>query len=298
MPSGTFVRCAAVMMMLTLSALVSAQVAAPAATEPNALRIDQPAIVLWPGGAPGSAGRASAETWIPNVDGYHRVTHVDVPVMYAFVPDATKATGAAVLICPGGAHKYLGMDKEGTEVAEGFVAMGVAAFVLKSRLSHAENSPYTLEDSLADVQRALRIIRTRAAEWRVTPTKIGIIGFSAGGELSAMAETRFDAPVTTTDSIDRASARPDFAILMYPAMANVTFTARADAPRTLLIVAADDQSSGDAVPDIYAKLRAVGVSAEAHIYSQGGHGFGSARAEPWRALPVASWMDRVRDWLK
>ena len=135
--------------------------------------------------------------------------------MFVFLPPKEKATGAAVVICPGGGHRYLVMDLEGSLVAEKLNAMGITAFVLKSRLSRAEGSTYKTDvHSLQDAQRAMAIIRSRAKEWFVDPKKVGIMGFSAGGAIAALAETKYDTP----------AAHPDFAVLAYPHMRRGTRT--------------------------------------------------------------------------
>src|SRR5262249_41507399 len=156
-------------------------------------------------------------------DGFHRITNIHKPSMFVFLPPKQKANGAAVIICPGGGHRYLVMDLEGSYVAEKLNAMGIAAFVLKSRLSRAEGSVYRTDvHSLQDAQRAIRIVRSRAKEWSLDPARIGIMGFSAGGEIAALAETRYDDEPAAADATNHISARPDFAVLCYPGIRNGT----------------------------------------------------------------------------
>jgi acetyl esterase/lipase len=175
-------------------AVVSAVFAfVPVAGAADILTFSQPEIRLWPNGAPRSVGIMSPETWNPSTDGFHRVTNINNPSVVVFLPPKSKTNGLAVVICPGGAHQYLVMDLEGSLVAERLNSMGIAAFVLKSRLAHAPGSKYTVEgDSLLDAQRAIRLIRSRAAEWNIKTNRVGIMGFSAGGEIAALAETKFD----------------------------------------------------------------------------------------------------------
>src|ERR1700722_10764174 len=152
-------------------------VACPAGAA-DVLTFSQPEIRLWPNGAPGSEGITSPETWNRSTDVFHRVTNINNPSMVAFLPPKGKANGLAVVICPGGGHQYLVMDLEGSLVAERLNSMGIAAFVLKSRLAHAPGSKYTVEGhALPDAQRAIRMIRSRAKEWNINPGRVGIMGF-------------------------------------------------------------------------------------------------------------------------
>src|SRR5262249_49327487 len=149
------------------------------------------AVYLWPHGAPGSEGKTAPERWIEGAtpDAFHRVTDIHNPSITVYLPAKDKATGAAFIVAPGGAHRYLVMDLEGELVAKKLNAMGVAAFVLKSRLAKADGSTYKAEvESLADVHRAIRLVRSRAREWGVDAGRVGVMGFSAGGHLAALAE--------------------------------------------------------------------------------------------------------------
>jgi endo-1,4-beta-xylanase len=265
----------------------------------DALKFSQPEIRLWPNGAPGSEGITAAETWNPSTDGFHRVTTINDPSMVVFLPPKGKANGSAVVICPGGGHQYLVMDLEGSMVAERLNSMGLAAFVLKSRLAHAPGSKYTVEgDSLRDAQRAIRIIRSRAAEWNIKPGRVGIMGFSAGGEIAALAETRFDAvEPKPSDPIDSLGSRPDFAVLGYPGIRAESLTVPKNTPPTFLVVADDDHPAA-AVAAYYSKLKAQGIPAEVHIYAKGGHGFGmTGRTPAFRDLPVSHWPEQLQAWL-
>jgi acetyl esterase/lipase len=272
----------------------------PAALAQNELRFTQPEVPLWTAAELGNAAEAASEKWNPSNDGFHRITNVHKPSMFVFLPPKDKATGAAVVVCPGGGHRYLVMDLEGSLVAEKLNAMGIAAFVLKSRLAHAEGSNYKIEvHSLQDAQRAIRIVRSRASEWNVDPERVGIMGFSAGGHIAALAETRYaDSIANSTNPLDRISARPDFAVLAYPGIHNETFDITKDTPPTFLVVAHDD-SFAEAVAAYYAKLKAAGVPAEAHIYSKGGHGFGmTGRTPEFRNWSVSGWPDRFLEWMR
>ncbi len=263
------------------------------------LVFSQPEIKLWPNGAPGSEGQTSPETWNPSTDGFHRVTNINDPSMFVFLPPKAKANGTAVVICPGGSHQYLVMDLEGSLVAGKLNEMGIAAFILKSRLAKAPGSKYTVQGhSLPDAQRAIRIIRSRAAEWGIRTDRVGIVGFSAGGELAAWAETMFSAVQTKpADPIDRQSSRPDFAVLGYPALGGDSPTVVKDTPPTFLVVADDDRFAG-ATAAYYSKLKAQGVPAELHIYARGGHGVGmTGRTPAFRELPMSHWPEQLQAWL-
>lgn len=266
----------------------------------DVLTFSQPEIRLWPGGAPGSEGMTAPETWNPSTDGFHRVTNINNPSMVVFLPPKGKANGLAVVICPGGGHQYLVMDLEGSLVAERLNSMGIAAFVLKSRLAHAPGSKYTVEGhALPDAQRAIRIIRSRAAEWNIKTDRIGIMGFSAGGEIAALAETKFDAgQPKPSDPIDGLNSRPDFAVLGYPGIRAESLTVAKNTPPTFMVVADDDQRPSAAVAAYYSKLKAQGIPAEVHIYAKAGHGFGmTGRTPAFRDLPVSHWPEQFHAWL-
>lgn len=252
---------------------------------------------LWPNGAPGSenekgpeAFQASENSKLPK-----RFTVVHYPSVYVFLPPKEKANGMAVVVAPGGGHSQLVIDKEGWEVADWLNARGIAAFVLKYRLARAPGSHYTVDrDALADASRAMRTVRCRAKEWGVDPTNIGFMGFSAGGEVAALMETRFDAGnAGAADPIERASSRPDFAVIVYPGFRPGTITVPKDAPRSFLVCADDDRSHVVTTVNLYLDLEKQNVPAEMHIYASGGHGFG-LRPTPH---PVAAWGDRLKDWM-
>jgi len=265
----------------------------------DALTLSQPEIRLWSGDAPGSEGKNAPETWNPSTDGFHRVTNVNQPAFFVFLPPKGKANGTAVVISPGGGHRYHVMDLEGSLVAERLNAMGIAAFVLKSRLARAPGSPYKIEEhSLRDAQRALRLVRHRAAEWGVNPARVGIMGFSAGGELAALAAMKFESAVSlANDPIDAQSARPDFAVLAYGGVRAENFTALKNTPPMFLIAANDDSPAAN-LAAIYVKLKAERIPAEIHTYLKGGHGFGmTGRTPAFRALPIAHWPEQLQAWL-
>ena len=205
-----------------------------------------------------------------------------------------------MVIAPGGGHQFLNFDQEGTYVAEYLNSIGVAGFVLKYRLAREPGSTYKVEvDALGDAQRAIRLVRSRAAEWRVNPARVGIMGFSAGGEVAALAATRFDAGnPDAADPIDRLSSRPDFDALIYPGIRADNYTIPKDMPVTFMLCADNDRGPSTALAGLYPMLKAAGIQTEVHVYATGGHGFG-INPNTRNPSPVATtWYLRLGDWLK
>ena len=266
-----------------------------------ALAADPPEIPLWANGAPGSEGKTAKEVdEPPNKDhGYLKVTSVHNPSITVFLPPRETATGAAIVIAPGGGHQFLNFDQEGTYVAQYLNTIGVAGMVLKYRLAREPGSTYKVEDALADAQRAIRLIRSRAEEWRVNPARVGVMGFSAGGEVAALAATRYDAgKPQSADPIDRLSSRPDFDALIYPGIRAENYTIPKDMPATFMLCADNDRGPSTALAGLYPMLKAAGIKAEVHIYASGGHGFG-VNPNTRSPSPVATtWQMRLGDWLK
>ncbi len=259
-------------------------------------------IVLWPNGAPGSEGKTAPEQWIEGAtpDAFHRVTDIHKPTLTAYLPARDKATGAAFIIAPGGAHKYLVVDLEGELVAQKLQAAGVAAFVLKSRLEKAEGSTYKADvESLADMQRAVRLVRSRVKEWGGDPNRIGVMGFSAGGYLAALAANQFDAGnAGAADPVERFSSRPDFAVLGYPGIANWKRPIAKDAPPTFIFVNSDDNLSV-AAAEYYLAVKKAGMTADLHIFRRGGHGVGmTGRTPEFASMPESRWPELLQEWMR
>jgi endo-1,4-beta-xylanase len=253
------------------------------------------AILLWPNGAPGSEGSHDAETVRINEHGEHIVSNVHAPTVIPFLPK--KPTGIAVIVIPGGGHRELWMDHEGYSVARFVAAHGIAGFVLKYRLARAEGSTYSVEvDELADLQRALRLVRLRATEWHIDPERIGVIGFSAGGELAALAAARYDSGAPdATDPLERLGSRPAFQALIYPAIPR-ELQIPAQAPPAFLLCGADDQPAiSQGLADLYLAFRRAGVAAELHVYAGVGHGFG---LRPQNTGAAAAWPQEFLQWLE
>ena len=253
-------------------------------------------ILLWPGGAPGSEGKTDAEKVVTSASGERQVSSVHKPSITPFLPDKGKATGAAVLVIPGGGHRMLCVDHEGAFVAEWLAAHGIAAFVLKHRLAREEGSSYTIErEALADTQRAMRLIRSRAAEWGVDPARLGAMGFSAGGELVALAWMRpSEGAAEAADPIERQSARPAFQGLIYPGRSGDVAPVKDTPPAFLACGEKDRPDIAEGLAEMYLRFKRAGASAELHVYAGVGHGFG---LRPTMKGPLAGWPERFAEWL-
>jgi acetyl esterase/lipase len=254
---------------------------------------DGPEVVpLWPGGAPGFETLKDE----PEVAKDYYITHINNPTLTAFLPPKDKATGAAVVICPGGGHRLLVFDAEGVEPAEYLNSIGVAAFVLKYRLGREEGSPYDLQKhSTEDGRRAMRLVRSRAKEWGVDPRRVGIMGFSAGGEVASMVAFAPADGEAGGDPIDREDARPDFLVEIYPGPIGIPEAIPREAPPAFLLVANDDRGASGNIVALTRKYREAGVPVEAHILAAGGHGFNLGRRSG--RASVKTWPQRLADWL-
>ena len=252
-----------------------------------------PALPLWPKGAPGSEGRAAeAEEIIGS-----NICNIHNPTLTPFASDAAKSTGTAVIICPGGGHSKLCLGHEGYALAEWFRDRGIAAFVLKYRLAREKGSTYTIQDhAMADTRRAIRLVRSRASDWHLKTNRIGILGFSAGGELAAFAAMKNDpGNKDALDSIERQSSRPDFQALIYPGSSG-KFTVEPGMPPVFLAAGYSDRPDiAEGLATVYLKYKAAKIPAELHIFANAGHGFGYRHgAKPSAA---ARWPERFTEWL-
>ncbi|MBI1353421.1 MAG: alpha/beta hydrolase fold domain-containing protein [Acidobacteria bacterium] len=273
-------------------ALVSLALAPPSA--PGAEPAPDPLILeLYPGGAPGAPSDGGEEIWEERGRGSvdRSVKNVHRPTITVYRPPAELATGTAVVLFPGGGYSHLAIDKEGHDEAKWFRSIGVLAAVLKYRLPRPEGqTPYTMQTPLDDARQAIRMVREQAAAWGVDPHKVGVVGHSAGGDLAIRASIQFD------DVDDPAAVAPDFSVMVYPSNRN-----RADlqvdsrTPPAFIVHAFDDPTVPAAQSlDYFLALRRAGVSAELHVYSEGGHGFGMLQ----RGLPVSTWNLRLQDWMR
>jgi len=252
-------------------------------------------ILLWPGGAPGSEGRTTPETVRISPPDDEVLSNINFPSLAPYLPDPAKATGAAVIVVPGGGHREIWIAHEGYRVAQYLSEHGVAAFVLRYRLSRAEGSSYTIMGhSLPDVQRAIRLVRSRAAEWRIDPSRVGVMGFSAGGQLSALAGTHYDAgDASASDPVDRQGSKPAFLGLIYPYLPDDLAFSSATPPAFLLGGEKDAISKG--LPQRYLELEKAGVPAELHMLAGAPHGFGIRQSNPPH---VAIWPQLFVNWLE
>ncbi|WP_304190287.1 alpha/beta hydrolase [Phenylobacterium aquaticum] len=311
---------------LLISVLAALGLATAAEAEDSPFVAGHAVIAIWPGPAPGGEHATAREEVVerPLTPGGLRdriIKGVTRPTLTVFRP--AHPNGAALLMAPGGGYAWVVMDKEGYEAAERFAASGVTVFVMTYRLPQ-EGWAAGPDTPLQDAQRALRLIRFHAADYGVDPHRLGVIGFSAGGHVAGMLTLAFDRPVyAPIDSVDQVSARPDISILMYPvasmdaAIAHVgsrrnllgeapsldrtaayslEALARPDAPPVMLVHALDDRS----VPvenslRLLAALRAAHVPVEAHLFEEGGHGFGIRFAA---GKPAQAWPDLVLGWMR
>ncbi len=263
----------------------------------------QQTIPLWAAGAPGALGSTPA----------------DQPEVTPYLPPVGRANGTGVVIFPGGGYAHLSMAHEGSEIANWLAELGVTTFVVKYRLGPSYHHP----TMLGDAQRAIRIARSRAAEWGVDPNRLGVIGFSAGGHLASTTGTHFDPGAASSgDAIERASSRPDFLILLYPVISMRDSVTHAGSrlnllgkepsaelvrllsnemqvtpqtPPTFLVHTVDDRT----VPVensllFYRALRTAGVPVEMHIFEHGPHGFGLATTNP----VLSSWTTLCENWMR
>jgi acetyl esterase/lipase len=281
----------------------------PAVWEPSPGHVQ---VRIWPGAVPDAMTNPKAESLGPPPDRewWPRANDVSHPTMTMYAAQG-RNTGVTMVVLPGGGYQFLAMDLEGTEICDWMTSRGITCVLLKYRVP---NSGPTMKNgrtfypevqtAVQDVQRTLRLVRQRAAEWQVDPHKVGVIGFSAGGHLAAAVSTRFAqrtyAPIDATDQL---SCRPDFAVVVYPGhlwTPGTELTLRhdirvpADAPPTFLLHAQDDPV--DPVKHsltYYLALQKAGVSTEMHVYAQGGHAFGLRSTK----LPIGRWPMLVETWL-
>jgi acetyl esterase/lipase len=280
-------RCFTRNVVLVMIALATLSVAAVA---------QHPVIQLWSGTAPGSEGKTAPEKMRLSPEGEHIVSSVHHPSITVYLPAAEKATGAAVLVIPGGGHAELWMDHEGYAVAAWLSEHGIAAFVLKYRLAREAGSTYTVEGTeLQDAQRAMRLVLSRAGEWAIDPERIGVIGFSAGGELAALVGTRYDSGLAdATDAVDHQSNRPAFQGLIYPSIPNDMRLSKETPPAFLACGAKDRDAVSEGLPELYLTMKHAGVPAELHVFSGFGHGFGIRSTNPSN---VSDWSLLFYNWL-
>lgn len=262
-------------------------------------------VLLWPKGAPGETNTVSAERDTTGPDGRMvagkrviRLGHVSQPSITVYRPKPELDTGAAVVVCPGGGYSILALDLEGTEVCEWLNSIGVTGVLLKYRVPKKANGP------LQDAQRAVGLVRQRAKEWGINPQRIGVLGFSAGGNLAAeLSANCAEREYPKVDAADEVSCRPDFQILIYPAylvekeeptkiVSNVAVTT--NTPPAFLLMTADDPVRAENVLGYALAFKQAKVPVELHVYPTGGHGYGLRRTEE----AVTEWPELARKWMQ
>jgi acetyl esterase/lipase len=250
-------------------------------------------IPLWQNGAPGFENRRNEpeqakDYWVKNIHN---------PSLTVFSPPKDKANGAAVVVCPGGGHRLLVWTAEGIDPAKYLNSLGITVFVLKYRLGRDTLSPYKIEvHAREDGLRAMRIVRSRAAEFGLDTSRIGIMGFSAGGEVVDMvAFGPNKGNPGAADPIDRENAKPKFVIQIYPGPLFIPDVIPANAPPAFLLAADDDPCCSLTVVQLLQKYRDAKVPVEAHIFAHGQHGFNMGSRSKLKS--INSWPQRLADWL-
>jgi acetyl esterase/lipase len=268
------------------------------------------AVPLWPAAVPGDTAKLGEEhdatkPTDDNVAGRRliRLTNVSVPTLTVYPAPKATATGAAVVVFPGGGYQILALDLEGTEVCQWLNSIGVTAVLVKYRVPRRAGLPYHAAP-LQDAQRAVSLTRSHAAEWGIDPKRIGVLGFSAGGHLAAAVSNNFSARTyPAVDAADQVNSRPDFTILVYPAYLNGEKTTESVAPevavtsrtpKTFIVQAEDDKSFIRGTLIYYRTLLEAGVSAEIHVYPLGGHGYGLRPGQN----EVTNWPKRAQVWMR
>jgi acetyl esterase/lipase len=265
---------------------------------------DDAPIPIWPDLAPGETERHPGTALPDNPQDKPPITRVEKitqPTLRAYLPQHG-ANGTAIVILPGGGFRYVVPDLEGSEAAAFLNPLGIAVFVLNYR-TDATNAPDKWRRPLQDSQRAIRFVRANAARWNLDPKKIGMLAFSAGGQVGAIHLGEFGDAYAAVDAIDEQSARPDFALLVYPWNVADKTTGElmpeirlgASSPPTFLIHTGDDASSSLGSIGIYVALKKAGVATELHIYENGGHGYGTRERE---GSLIGTWPLRAATWLR
>jgi acetyl esterase/lipase len=254
-------------------------------------------ILLWPNSAPGSEGKTDPDKVRVTEQGDIVISSVNKPSLTPYFPSKGKATGVAIIVAPGGGHSELWISHEGYSPAKFLMEHGVTAFVLKYRLAKDKNSTYTVDkDELADIQRAIRLVRSRAKEWGIDTSKIGVMGFSAGGELAGLAAMKYaPADPNATDPIDRENDKPNFQGLIYPGNLNRLEVTKNSPPAFIAGGYQDRADISEGIARLYLKFKEMKVPAELHIYANAGHGFG-IRTTNKGAL--AQWPEEFNIWLQ
>ncbi len=250
-------------------------------------------IYLWENGAPGFENRKNEpeqakDWWVKNIHN---------PSITAFFPEKGKGNGAAVIICPGGGHRTLVYNAEGRDAALFLNSLGITAFVLKYRLFREEGSPYVFDkDIKMDAYRAMRLVRSRAREWNIDTTRVGMMGFSAGGEVvSLIAYDAKSRNEKANDAIDKLNGKPNFQILIYPGPLGIPETVTADAPPAFLLAANNDECCSEPILKLTNAYRKAKAPVELHLYAVDKHAFNMGNRSTYAS--IKGWPQRLADWL-
>lgn len=263
----------------------------------------EPIVVkLWPGKAPGETKDIGPEKSLEPKKGQSsvkRLTNVSEPTITVYPAAKDKATGTAVIVAPGGGYSILAIEHEGTKTCEWLQSLGVTAVLLKYRVPTREMQMPANLAAIQDGERALSLVRSKATEWNIDPKRIGMLGFSAGGNLTAWNCFSDKRHYDAIDKADEVSFRPDFAILVYPGgliekggQLKPEFRVTSQTPPMLFVHATNDSSENSVA--LYSALKKHAVPAEMHLYASGGHGFGMNKIPH----PAATWPARAADWMK
>jgi len=250
-------------------------------------------IHLWNNGAPGfenlkNQPEQAKDWWVKNINN---------PSLTVYLPPKEIANEAAVVICPGGGHSALVYNAEGRDAATFMNTIGVAAFVLKYRLFREPNSPYNMENVKQDIFRAMRLVKSLALKYNIDTSRLGVMGFSAGGEVAGWVSYHFrETHSNKTDAIDQLSARPAFQVLIYPGPLAVPDVVPSDAPPTFLTAANGDTCCSEAVVQLLLLHRKANVPVEIHLYQQGAHAFNMGQRSEY--VTLKTWPQRLTDWMQ
>ena len=254
---------------------------------------DSLVIPLWKNGAPGfenkkNESEESKDYWVKNINN---------PTLTVFFPPPALANGTAVVICPGGGFRLLVFTAEGIDPAKYLNSLGITAIILKYRLPREVNSPYSLNKQPAeDGFRAIRMVRSHCKEWKIDSTRVGMMGFSAGGEVvDAVAFAPGSGNLQSADSVERQNGHPDFIIQIYPGPLNIPETVGPDAPPAFLVASNNDTCCSVTVVGLLEKYRKSNRSVEAHIMAFGDHAFNMGYRSNYQS--IKSWPQLMKNWL-
>ena len=270
----------------------------------SSLAFSQEVMPIWPDKAPGETTADAGTALPPNPKdpSITRIKDITKPMLTAYPAPKDVATGAAVVVLPGGGFGYVVPDLEGSETTKFLHEIGVSVFVLNYRTKTEATKKEPWKRPLEDLHRAVRYVRAHAGKWGIDPKKVGLLAFSAGGQVGAIHLGSQDPKVKPSDEVENESLRPDFAMLVYPWKVLDSKTGELmkpiqlgeDAPPTFIVHTSDDASTSLGAVAIYAALKKAGVSSELHVYQNGGHGYGVRER---KGSAISKWTGAAADWL-